>query len=152
MQTAERLQQARTLLEAWASELAEPSPDRLDAEMSPDRLTAGVQALHEHRWGYLSTITGLDLGPDDGRLEVLYHFCSGGAIVTLRVKLPHEDPKVPTISNIIPSAVIFEQEIEEMLGIDVLDIPIKERLFLPDDWPDGVYPLRKDAQLEGDNE
>ena len=22
------------------------------------------------------------------------------------------------------------------------------RLFLPDDWPDGVYPLRKEFQME----
>ena len=36
----------------------------------------------------------------------------------------------------------------EMFGVVVDGTPNPSRLFLPDDWPDGVYPLRKDAVLE----
>jgi ech hydrogenase subunit E len=36
----------------------------------------------------------------------------------------------------------------EMFGVVVEGTPNTNRLFLPDDWPDGVYPLRKDAVLE----
>jgi NADH-quinone oxidoreductase subunit D len=32
-----------------------------------------------------------------------------------------------------------------MFGVDVVGTPNPDRLFLPDDWPDGVYPLRKDC-------
>jgi Ni,Fe-hydrogenase III component G len=35
-----------------------------------------------------------------------------------------------------------------MLGLTVTGTPDPSRLFLPDDWPDGVYPLRKDFVVE----
>ena len=31
-----------------------------------------------------------------------------------------------------------------MLGIEVIDIPDGRRLFLPEDFPQGVFPWRKD--------
>ncbi len=30
-----------------------------------------------------------------------------------------------------------------MFGITVEGTPVTDKLLLPDDWPDGVYPLRK---------
>jgi Ni,Fe-hydrogenase III component G len=51
---------------------------------------------------------------------------------------------VPSICGVIPSAGFFERELGEMLGVTVDGIPDASRLFLPDDWPDGVYPLRKE--------
>ena len=33
-----------------------------------------------------------------------------------------------------------------MLGIKVIGIPDSRRLFLPDDFPDGVYPWRKNEK------
>ena len=47
------------------------------------------------------------------------------------------------ICPIIPSATLYERELQEMFGIMVEGTPETERLLLPDDWPDGVYPLRK---------
>jgi Ni,Fe-hydrogenase III component G len=35
-----------------------------------------------------------------------------------------------------------------MFGNTVAGTPNTARLFLPDEWPDGVYPLRKDFQPE----
>jgi Ni,Fe-hydrogenase III component G len=35
-----------------------------------------------------------------------------------------------------------------MFGITVENIPDPRRLVLPDDWPDGQYPLRKDWSFE----
>jgi Ni,Fe-hydrogenase III component G len=51
---------------------------------------------------------------------------------------------VPSICSVIPAASFFERELAEMLGVVIADAPDSNRLFLPDDWPDGVYPLRKD--------
>jgi Ni,Fe-hydrogenase III component G len=75
---------------------------------------------------------------------VLYHFCSGAAIVTLRTHIPREAACVSSICGLVPSAGFFERELSEMLGVTVVDAPAAGRLFLPDDWPEGVYPLRKD--------
>jgi Ni,Fe-hydrogenase III component G len=96
-------------------------------------------------WGYLAGITGLDPGVEAGAMEVLYHFCEGAAVVTLRVRTPRENASVPTICEIIPSATFYERELREMLGVEVEGLADSEYLFLPDDWAKGVYPLRKDA-------
>jgi Ni,Fe-hydrogenase III component G len=89
---------------------------------------------------------GLSVG--DHRLEVLYHFCEGKAIATLRIRLPRSAARIDSVCEVIPSASFFERELSEMLGIEVIGAPNSARLFLPDDWPEGVYPLRKDAPLK----
>jgi Ni,Fe-hydrogenase III component G len=75
----------------------------------------------------------------------LYHFCAGAAVVSLRVRVARAAAELPSISPLIVSASVFERETSEMFGVTFLDAPDTRRLFLPDDWPDGVYPLRKDA-------
>ncbi len=148
MNTEARLQTAVQLLAEWTLETLTPEANRLDVVIQPVDVPAATAALIEAKWGYLSAITGLDAGVEAGLIEALYHFCSGAAIVSLRVRLPREDPHVPSICSIIPSTSVYERELIEMLGIIVDNTPNPDRLFLPDDWPDGVYPLRKDAVLE----
>jgi len=38
----------------------------------------------------------------------------------------------------------IEREMRELLGITFEGHPDPRRLLLPDNWPDGVYPLRQD--------
>lgn len=140
------LQSAATLLEAWSKGSNQPEPNRLDVVIEASDLLAAVEALHQAQWGYLSAITGVDLGVEAGQIEVLYHFCSKAAVVTLRVRVPREAPSVPSVCGLIPSVSFYEVELAEMMGVEVIGIPRQERLFLPDDWPEGVYPLRKDFQ------
>ncbi|MBC6936313.1 MAG: NADH-quinone oxidoreductase subunit C [Chloroflexi bacterium] len=141
----ERLAAARDILAAWVNDFQEPEPERLDAGIAPADLMAAVRALQTAHWGYLAAITGLDLGAEAGQLEVLYHFCSGAAVMTLRVPIPRQESSVPSICEIIPSASVFERELAEMLGVTVIGTPNTDRLFLADDWPLDSYPLRKDA-------
>jgi Ni,Fe-hydrogenase III component G len=79
-------------------------------------------------------------------MEVLYQFCEGAAVLTLRVMIDRESAVIPTVCCLIPSASFFERELGEMFGITIEGTPNTERLFLPDEWPVGVYPLRKDFQ------
>lgn len=145
--TAElRLQKAQELLAAWIQEARTPEQNRVDFIIQPADLPAAAAALIETRWGYLSAITGLDHGPEAGIIEALYHFCSGPVIVTFRISMPRQEPRVPTVCNSVPSATLYERELMEMFGVDIVDTPNRARLFLPDDWPEGVYPLRKDYQ------
>lgn len=135
----------RILVGEWASTIDMPAPNRLDITLNrADDLMAAVAGLLVKRMGTLTAITGLDLGPESGELEVLYHFCTGALIVTLRVRLPRDGAAVPTLSEIIPIAETYERELQEMLGVTVVGLRNKARLYLPDDWPAGVYPLRKD--------
>ncbi|HVO70554.1 MAG TPA: NADH-quinone oxidoreductase subunit C [Aggregatilineaceae bacterium] len=142
------LQSAKTVLGSWAAAIAAPAPNRIDVTLTPDDLERAVSTLVTARWGYLAAITGLDIGVTSGMLEVLYHFCSDAVIVTLRVQIPRENPAVPSICDKIPYADLYERELMEMFGITVTNTPSPTRLFVAEDWPEGVFPLRKDAPVQ----
>lgn len=44
-----------------------------------------------------------------------------------------------------PAAVWGEREVRDMYGLVPVGLPDERRLVLPDDWPDELYPLRKDS-------
>jgi NADH:ubiquinone oxidoreductase subunit C len=140
------LEGVAVLLKPWSAETNTPQANRLDVVIGAADLVTAVAALRQAGWGYLAAITGLDLGVDAGRMEVLYHFCEGAAVLTLRVMIDRETAVIPTLCNLIPSASFFERELIEMFGITVEGTPNTDHLFLPDEWPEGVYPLRKDFQ------
>jgi Ni,Fe-hydrogenase III component G len=148
MNTDTALKSAADLLVGWAIETATPEANRLDTIVAGGNLLSAVRALVRAHWGYLAGITGLDLGVEAGQMEVLYHFCAGAAVVTLRVRVPRDQAAVPTICGLLPAASFYERELREMLGVEISGLTNVDHLFLPDDWPDGVYPLRKDAVLE----
>jgi Ni,Fe-hydrogenase III component G len=147
---------AAQIVAPWAKETQTAEPNRLDVTIEGGDLPSAAEALQRARWGYLAAITGLDLGSAAGRLELLYHFCEGSAVLTLRLQTPYEAAVVPSLCVWIPSAAFFERELEEMLGVTVAGAPNHAPLFLPDDWPPGVYPLRKSfsssSQGEGPGE
>ena len=159
MQIEQIVSAAETLLQPFAVGAVTHAPNRVEAVVTREHLCAAVQAIIDSRWGYLSAITGLDhpwpkaakpgapapepAGPVEDRLEALYQFVSGRIIATLRVSVTYHDAKVPSICHIIPSATLYERELMEMFGITVEGTPDTGKLLLPDDWPDGVYPLRK---------
>ncbi len=143
------------------------SDSRMEVEIGADRLLQAVTAFRRLDWGYLSAITGLDTpgqaaaaGSEapaavpagsaaaapapNGHFDILYHFCEGPAGATFRVKVPRDRPVGPSIGAVVPSAPLFEREVHEMLGVEVEGLPQGRRQFLSDDWPEGVYPLRKD--------
>jgi len=96
---------------------------------------------------HLSIISSSDRGND---VELIYHFTIyyGHHLqelsLGLRVNVPKNDLKIPTITDIIPGALFTERETQEMMGMEVVGIPDNRRLFLPDDFPEGIYPWRKD--------
>jgi Ni,Fe-hydrogenase III component G len=144
MTTESLLEQAVGLIGSRATAQSTPEPGRIDLTVEAPQLVDAVQQIVSAHWGFLSAITGLDQGPEAGRIEALYHFCRDAAVVTLRVPLPREAPVIPSICGLIPSASLFERELMEMFGVVCDGTPDPRRLFLPDDWPDGTYPLRKD--------
>lgn len=152
LDTSESLERAVELLTPWATSFSRPDDRRLDVEMAAADMKAAVTALVEVHWGYLAAITGIDrpaAGPAEGQvqaeneIEIMYTFCWGTAVTSIRVRVPYSQPVVPTVCDLIPSASFYERELMEMFGVDILNTPNRERLMLPDMWPEGVYPLRK---------
>jgi Ni,Fe-hydrogenase III component G len=148
MDVTATLQAAEALLAPWAKGAARPDAMRMDVDIEPQALVPAVAALIDAGWGYLAAITGLDPGIETGQLEVLYHFCEGPAIVTLRARIPRDDSAIDSVCGLLPGASFYERELSEMFGITVVGTPNPDRMFLPDDWPDGVYPLRREFKPE----
>jgi Ni,Fe-hydrogenase III component G len=61
---------------------------------------------------------------------------------------PKSNPVIKTITNYFPAAHIYERELEDMFGAKVEGLTPGHRYPLPDGWPVGQYPLRKDWKQE----
>jgi len=80
--------------------------------------------------------------------EVLYHFAldSQNLMVTLRALISKDEVEIDSISDIIAGSQWIELETNELLGINFKGNPRTKRFLLADDWPDGVFPLRKTGE------
>jgi len=90
----------------------------------------------------LCTITGLDEGES---LALIYHVAhADGTVLSLKTHVPKTDPVLQTITDIFPGSMSYERELVDLLGARVEGLPTGHRYPLPDNWPAGQYPLRKD--------
>ena len=116
------------------------------------RIAADVPAEHfqevlkfaagELNFSFLSAITGLDNG--DG-FEVIYHLNKdGGIVLNLKIRIPRAAARVETVTPLFATADAYERELMDLLGIEVKGLAAGRRYPLPDEWPQGQYPLRKD--------
>ncbi len=90
-----------------------------------------------------ATATGSDVGEE---LEVIYHFAydAVGLIANMRVRTPKGDPVLPSVTPVVPAAEWIEREMNDLLGLVFEGHPDPRRLLLADNWPEGVYPLRRE--------
>ncbi|MFL5737836.1 MAG: NADH-quinone oxidoreductase subunit C [Actinomycetota bacterium] len=97
----------------------------------------------------LPDVSSTDWPDREPRFWVSYHLASRKHHHRLRLKvgLPAEDPDVPTVTGVFPSADWQEREVFDMFGITFDGHPDLRRILMPEDW-DG-HPLRKDYPLGG---
>ena len=120
------------------------SDKRAYVDIDPKGLTEIVKYLFKDLGLRFNIASGLDTF--DG-MEILYHFSDDqrNYVVSLRALLgDKENAHIDTITHITDSAWWIEREIYELLGVTFDDNKDLRPLLLADDWPKGVYPLRKD--------
>lgn len=99
-------------------------------------------AVKKLEFKFLCTITGLDEGEN---LSFVYHLTrQDGIMLNLKINVPKNNPVIRTITDYFKGAEIYEREVMDLLGTKVEGLPEGKRYPLPDDWPEGEYPLRKD--------
>lgn len=135
--------------------------DGLDGQLSVDNTTdttvfatvgrqslRDVTALLQDRLGARFLISaGVDHRTDLGVLEAVNMFAldKDKLFVSLRTEVDPLEPSVDSIADLIPGAAWTEREMRDMVGIVPEGHPDPRRLVLPDDWPDDLYPLRRDV-------
>ena len=121
----------------------EKNPRRVYLEIAPGALRGVARKLFEDlkfRFCTASAVQTL------AGFQVLYHFPfdKTGLVLSVRVKLGKDNPEIDSISDLVPAADWIEREMNELFGIKFRGRPDLARLLLAEDWPEGVYPLRKD--------
>lgn len=96
---------------------------------------------------YLSFVTGVDF-PEQRQMEVVYHLFSMARRheLLLKVRVPRDDPRVPTVTPIWGGANWHEREAYDLLGIIFEGHPNLRRIMMTEDW--AGHPLRKDYVFE----
>ncbi len=141
----------RTVQERMGSEIVEtrvPKASRAFIRVKAGAADKAVRfAALELGLSHLITITAADVGME---FEVNYHMVSGGsAVLTLSVRVPKDAGAVPTVSDIMPNASLYEREAQEMTGVRFEGLQEGSLLLLPEGWPKEVHPLTKDQTFEG---
>jgi NADH-quinone oxidoreductase subunit C len=108
-----------------------------------------LQAANSHpklRFDFLRNLCGVDF--EEQGMEVVYHLYSyhHRHNVTVRAKLPLDDLRIRTASDIWRAADWHEREAAEMFGITFEGHPNPVPILLPEDMTDH-HPLRKDNPL-----
>jgi NADH-quinone oxidoreductase subunit C len=91
---------------------------------------------------HLIQISALDNGQN---FELIYHLTGPHrTVIAIAIELPRDRPEMPTTSDILPPAGIYERQIYDLLGIVFTGHPNLKRIILSEDWPENEFPLRKD--------
>jgi Ni,Fe-hydrogenase III component G len=130
------------------------SQKRVYIEIKPESLVKVASYIFKDLGARLNIASGVDTPTN---IEILYHFSIEyldpdflNVIISLRVKLDKKKPTVESLAPVFKGANWIEREMYDILGINFEGHPDLRKLLLPDEWPEGVYPLRKDYK-EWDN-
>lgn len=120
----------------------------------PERIAEVCQVMRDDpalRFELCSSVSGVDYldDPDGRRLHAVYQLTSMTyrRVIRLEAAVPAEDPHLPSVTAVYPTADWQERETYDMFGIVFDGHPGLTRILMPDDWEG--YPQRKDYPLGG---
>jgi NADH-quinone oxidoreductase subunit C len=125
----------------------------LTLHVKPERIAEVCKVMRDDdalRFELCSSVSGVDyLASDHRRLHVVYQLTSMTyrRQVRLEAAVTAEDPRLPSVTSVYPTADWHERETYDMFGVVFVGHPGLTRILMPDDWEG--YPQRKDYPLGG---
>jgi len=98
-------------------------------------------------FSFLANLTAYDDWPAEPRFNVVYQLrnLSRPSNLRLKVRVPGDDPVMPTATGVFIGANWQERELWDMFGLQFTGHPDLRRILMPEDWQG--HPLRKDYPL-----
>ena len=124
-------------------ETVTPNDRRVYITVDKTEIPAVCRFLHHELGGRLCIATGTDTRSG---VEILYHFMfpAEHLVMTMKTLLSKPAPEIESVGSFYPAAVWIEREIHDLLGVVFRNHPDPRRILMADDWPEDVYPLRRD--------
>jgi len=149
-----------TGLELLAQDLRESDPDCVrDTEFFRDKAALHVplpaigqvlEFLRGKGFGFLASVHGLDYFQHEPRFGVQYEMLDMDALdrITVKLRVPLDDPHVPSVTPAWPTADHQEREIFDMFGVIFDGHPDLRRILMPEDYEG--FPQRRDFPIGGE--
>ena len=146
MTSEQVVEQMRAKFGAGLQAADEPVPGTLYLTLERGLVPRACRHIQDDLGGRFVTSAGIDRRQQDGCLSVVHIFSRDKEkqFICLRADVPEDRAEMDAITPWVPGANWSERECRDMLGVEAKGHPDPRRLVLPDDWPDGVHPLRKD--------
>ena len=124
----------------------QPHADTLHFKIEKRAMRAVVEALVKELHARFMISVGTDTRSLSGDYAILHLFSLDHEhlYVLLESPVSAEDLQIESITDIVPGANWAEREYRDAVGVHPGGHPDPRRLLLADDWPEGVYPLRRD--------
>ena len=128
-------------------ENASPKAIIIDAKNLVE-LMSSLQSDNQLYFDSMSCITGLDNGPEENSMEVIYNLYSipFNHHLMVKVKIERDNPAIDSLTGLWKTADWHEREAYDLLGIHFNSHPDLRRILLPADWEG--FPLKKDYQQQ----
>jgi Ni,Fe-hydrogenase III large subunit/Ni,Fe-hydrogenase III component G len=124
----------------------EPVPGTLYLTVDKELIQPACCHLQDDLGGRFLISAGIDRRSREGCFSVTHIFSrdKDKQFICLRADVPENAAEVASITPWVAGANWSERECRDLLGVEAKGHPDPRRLILPDDWPEGVHPLRKD--------
>ena len=122
--------------------------DQVVIDVALDSAPDVIEYLYYGRDGWMPVVVGNDERTINGHYAVYYVLSMEGVdpcYCTVRIEVPSDTCEFYSVTPKVPAAVWGEREVQDMFGLKAMGITDNRNLVLPDDWPSGLYPLRKDS-------
>jgi Ni,Fe-hydrogenase III large subunit/Ni,Fe-hydrogenase III component G len=125
-------------------------PGELSVEVEPRDLPALADVVVADLHARLLSLFATDERAARGTFVVHHVWSLPGLKTLLRLSAPVDpaDVSFPSISARHPAANWFEREVMDFFGVLPANHPNPERVAHHDDWPEGMWPLRKDFSAD----
>jgi NADH-quinone oxidoreductase subunit C len=119
-------------------------------QVAPGRIRETLALLRDRGFRFMSSLHGVDYFPEEPRLGVHYELLDMKAVdrITVKLRVPLDDPVVPSVVAEWPTADFQEREAFDMFGVRFDGHPDLRRILLPEDYEG--HPQRRDFPVGGE--